>query len=151
MSAIVYKIWSHRGDRVYVGTTGKKYLSSRKADHVSKYRLKKGMRCSSYDLFDAYGVENCEFEEIDRARTERERYEKERKWINKLKAINTIKNPRKKVIYSIEEITLLSKRLESVTKRIHALLLCLPQTVIHLAKPLLRLSIPLLLLLRLGQ
>jgi len=93
MSAIIYKIWSEKGDKIYVGSTGKQYLCNRKADHLSKYRLKKGRRCSSYDLFDEYGVENCIFEEIERVPNE-ERYDKERYWLEELKAINTKKRPR---------------------------------------------------------
>jgi len=94
MSSIIYKIWSEKGDKIYVGSTGKQYLSNRKADHLSKYRLKTGNRCSSYDLFDEYGVENCIFEEIDRASTQEERFMKERQWIAELNAINIQRNPR---------------------------------------------------------
>jgi hypothetical protein len=88
MSAIIYKIWSEKGDKIYVGSTGKKYLCMRKADHLFHYKNQKGKRCSSYDLFDEYGVENCIFEQIDEAKSEEERFEKETYWINELHTVN---------------------------------------------------------------
>ena len=86
----IYKIWSIKGNKIYVGSTSKQYLSTRKADHLSKYRLQKGRRCASYELFDEYGIDACEFELIEECNQE-ERYNKERYWINQLKTINYIR------------------------------------------------------------
>ena len=59
MTSKIYKIHSTKGDKVYIGSTKKHYLCDRKADHLSKWRLGRGRRCSSYDLFDEYGEANC--------------------------------------------------------------------------------------------
>lgn len=57
----IYKICSDFGDDMYVGSTTNQ-LSKRMATHRSDYRQwkqgKKG-KCSSYDIFDKYGVDNC--------------------------------------------------------------------------------------------
>ena len=37
----VYKIWSHAGDKIYIGSTTKDYLSKRMTDHRSAYKLYK--------------------------------------------------------------------------------------------------------------
>ena len=58
----IYKIESSLGDKVYVGSTAKQYLSQRFALHKAMYkRWKAGKvyKMSSYDLFDEYGPENC--------------------------------------------------------------------------------------------
>lgn len=95
MKGFIYKIWSENGDKVYIGSTKKAYLSNRWADHRSKYRCKKGRRCSSYDLFDEYGLDNCkctllekiEFNTLDELRI------KEQEWIDKhIYCVNVIKS-----------------------------------------------------------
>ena len=59
----IYKIESHCGDKIYIGSTAKQYLSQRMEKHRSEYKeWKKGLKKSkimSYVLFDDYGVENC--------------------------------------------------------------------------------------------
>jgi len=59
----IYKIESHLGDKIYIGSTTKRYLSSRMDNHRRDYkRWKDGLRapcCKSSVLFDEYGVENC--------------------------------------------------------------------------------------------
>ena len=58
----IYKIESHLGDMIYIGSTTKKYLSERMTSHRSDYNRykeeKKGM-ITSFKLFDEYGIENC--------------------------------------------------------------------------------------------
>ncbi len=59
----IYKIMSHLGDKIYIGSTTKRYLSQRMDNHRSGYKLwKHGTqgKVNSYTLFDEYGVENCE-------------------------------------------------------------------------------------------
>jgi hypothetical protein len=59
----IYKIQSHLGPKIYVGSTTKQYLSQRLTAHVKSYRhWKSGKtnKTSSFDLFDEYGVDNCE-------------------------------------------------------------------------------------------
>ena len=59
----IYRIESSKGDKVYIGSTTKKYLSQRMDKHRSNYKhWKKGNdqgKLSSFILFDEYGVENC--------------------------------------------------------------------------------------------
>ena len=57
-----YKIWSTAGDKIYIGSTTKEYLSQRMDKHRGDYkRWKNGKHplTTSYHLFEEYGVENC--------------------------------------------------------------------------------------------
>ena len=59
----IYKIESNIGDMVYYGSTTKSYLSQRMDTHRGHYKawLKgKGGHNRAYDLFEAYGIENCQ-------------------------------------------------------------------------------------------
>jgi hypothetical protein len=67
MPHCVYKISSPKGDKVYYGSTTKRYPKQRFHQHVCEYN-KGVLRCTSKILFDEYGTENCEFsiiEEVD--------------------------------------------------------------------------------------
>ena len=58
----IYKIESHLGDKIYIGSTAKEYLSQRFQQHKSSYKRWKnglGSKITSYELFDLYGMENC--------------------------------------------------------------------------------------------
>ena len=59
----IYKIESHQGEKIYIGSTILKYLSDRMCKHRADYKRWKergiGRKVSSFDLFDEYGVENC--------------------------------------------------------------------------------------------
>jgi len=58
----IYKIESHLGDKIYIGSTAKEYLSQRFQQHKSSYKRWKnglGSKITSYELFDDYGVDNC--------------------------------------------------------------------------------------------
>jgi len=59
----IYKIESFKGDKIYIGSTTKKYLSQRMEKHRSNYKAWKigndQGKLSSFVLFDEYGVENC--------------------------------------------------------------------------------------------
>ncbi len=64
----VYKIWSTQGDKIYVGSTTKQYLSQRMDKHRSDYRRFKDGKCTSltsFTLFDEYGIENCFIELLE--------------------------------------------------------------------------------------
>ena len=59
----IYKIESHLGDKIYIGSTAKAYLSQRFQQHKSTYKLwkaKKIGKITSFELFDEYGPENCQ-------------------------------------------------------------------------------------------
>ena len=58
----IYKIESLLGDKIYIGSTAKEYLSQRFQQHKTAYKgwkNGKGGRVTSYELFDLYGIENC--------------------------------------------------------------------------------------------
>lgn len=80
MTSKIYKIHSTKGDKVYIGSTKKQYLCSRKADHLDKYRNEKGRHCASYDLFDEYKVENCNWTLLEECPLD-QRFIRERWWI----------------------------------------------------------------------
>ena len=64
----VYKIWSPNGDKIYVGSTTKQYLSQRMTAHRNNYntwKLGKGHLTTSFILFDEYGLENCFIELLE--------------------------------------------------------------------------------------
>ena len=64
----VYKIWSPNGDKVYIGSTTKKYLSQRMTAHRCDYirwKDKKRNFVSSFILFDEYGLNNCFIELLE--------------------------------------------------------------------------------------
>jgi hypothetical protein len=59
----IYKIESHLGDKIYIGSTTKEYLSQRMDNHRGNYKVwKSGQRnkTTSFELFDEYGIENCQ-------------------------------------------------------------------------------------------
>ena len=58
----IYKIESNLGDKVYIGSTTKEYLSQRMSTHRNNYSAWKQGKLdltTSYLLFDEYGIENC--------------------------------------------------------------------------------------------
>jgi hypothetical protein len=58
----IYKIESHLGDKIYVGSTAKEYLSQRFQQHKNDYKKWKETKLkkiTSFDIFEEYGVENC--------------------------------------------------------------------------------------------
>jgi hypothetical protein len=81
--SIIYLISSPDNLKVYIGSTIKKYLCNRKADHHHKYKTwkdgKHKNKCTAFDLFDEFGFENCKFEEIEKCNIEN-RYIRERFW-----------------------------------------------------------------------
>ena len=64
----VYKIWSPNGDKIYVGSTTKQYLSQRMTAHRNNYNTWKNGKCcltTSFLLFDEYGIDNCFIELLE--------------------------------------------------------------------------------------
>ena len=62
----IYKIepkCDHNDDEIYIGSTTQKYLSQRMVEHRSQYkRWKEGKMnlVSSFQLFEKFGIDNCE-------------------------------------------------------------------------------------------
>jgi hypothetical protein len=91
----VYKIWSTQGDKIYVGSTTKQYLSQRMDKHRMEYRYWKTKQktfISSYELFDEYGLENCFIEllEAQGCNSRDELHKLEGKHIRELDCVNKI-------------------------------------------------------------
>ena len=66
--AKVYKIWSTAGDKIYIGSTTKDFLSQRMDTHRANYkRWKIGKRplTTSFNVFDEYGLDNCFIELLE--------------------------------------------------------------------------------------
>ena len=64
----IYKIESHLGDKIYVGSTAKAYLSQRLQQHKYSYQQWKKQRAKKvmvYELFEEYGVDNCKISLIE--------------------------------------------------------------------------------------
>jgi ribosome-interacting GTPase 1 len=60
--AKIYKIESDVGDKIYIGQTKKKLLCDRMSSHrydYKKWKANEKTRCTSFELFDEYGLENC--------------------------------------------------------------------------------------------
>ena len=89
----VYKIWSTQGDKIYIGSTTKKYLSQRMDKHRTDYKYWKDGRhgrATSFILFDEYGLENCFIELIEtkECNSKDELYKLEGKYIRELDCVN---------------------------------------------------------------
>ena len=68
----IYKIWSEKGDKVYIGSTTD--LKERWRHHRDR------VKTNSRILFDEYGKENCKIEAIEEVKEE-QLNERERYWI----------------------------------------------------------------------
>jgi hypothetical protein len=96
----IYKIVSPHTDKIYIGSSCKKYLAERKADH--KYQYKKwlnrnGGYCSSFDLFGLGDIDIVLLENVN-CNTKDELYKKEQEYLDKFKniAVNINSPMRKK-------------------------------------------------------
>ena len=90
----IYKIYSHVGDKIYIGSTTKPLLSQRMTKHRSEYKRwksgGKGGFIRSYELFDEYGIENCIIELIEakHCMDSDEKNKLEGKYIRELECVN---------------------------------------------------------------
>ena len=101
----IYKIVPKCGDDiVYIGSTTKQFLSQRMSQHRSGYNRWKECKCNkttAYELFDVYGVENCEIMliELVNCNSKDELYARERFWIESTNCVNKNIAGRTKVEY----------------------------------------------------
>ena len=91
----IYKIESHLGDKIYVGSTAKEYLSQRFQQHKVQYkRWKNGKvgKYTSFELFDEYGIENCQIVLIEAypCNSKDEKNAKEGHYIKTLNCVNKV-------------------------------------------------------------
>jgi hypothetical protein len=92
----IYKIYSHLGPKIYIGTTTKIYLSQRMSKHRSDYKAwqtnNKRSHIRSYLLFDEYGVDNCMIELIEArpCKSKDEAHKIESHYIRSLDCVNHV-------------------------------------------------------------
>ena len=103
----IYKIWSLKGDKIYVGATTKDLLCQRMSKHRSMYSswLKgKGKNITSYLIFEEYGVDNCQIEllEMVECKNRDEQKQKEGHYIRTLECVNKVITNRIKSEYDKE-------------------------------------------------
>ena len=89
----IYKIASHCGDKIYIGSTCQHTLAKRMTIHRQGYRTwikNKCKKVSSFELFDEYGLENCFIEliELFPCNSKDELHKAEGKWICELACVN---------------------------------------------------------------
>ena len=89
----IYKIWSPKGDKIYIGSTTQQYLSQRLSKHNSDYKQwkkGKGYKIYSFELFDEYGPENCFIEllELKPCSIKDELHKLEGEYIQKMECVN---------------------------------------------------------------
>ena len=89
----IYKIVSNVGNLIYIGSTTKKYLSTRLAQHKNNYKAyKKGTmrKTTSYQLFDEYEPDNCEIILIENVNcnSKNELHARERYYIESFDCVN---------------------------------------------------------------
>ncbi len=91
----IYKIMSHLGDKIYIGSTTKKTLAMRMAHHRSGYKQWKNneiRKVMSFELFEEYGIENCIILLIEAfpCSSKDESNAREAHWIRTLDCVNKI-------------------------------------------------------------
>ena len=113
----IYKIepiCDHDEGDVYIGSTTKQYLSQRMTahrDNYKRYKNDKHAKTMSFDLFDKYGIENCdiillelvEASSKDELHTREAYYIKATKCVNKYIPMRTIKEYRKQYRHDNKE------------------------------------------------
>ena len=106
----VYKIepiCNHDEGEVYIGSTTKKYLSQRKQGHKTNYisfKNKKGRNISVFQLFDKYGLENCQIYLLENvnAKSKDELLAREGFYIKSMQCVNRRIAGRTQVQYNID-------------------------------------------------
>ena len=119
----VYKIESINGNDesiFYIGSTTKKYLSTRMAEHRADYKrwkFNKHNKTSSFDVFEKYGVENCHIVLIENVKctSKDELLAREKYYIKNLNCNNivipgTTIQERKKLYYETNKDEILEKQ-----------------------------------------
>ncbi len=90
----IYKVESHQGDKIYNGSTTKDYLCQRMDLHRSQYKRYKDGKTNGYvsvhEIFDEYGIENCNIILIESypCNTSDELHSREAHHIKLLKCVN---------------------------------------------------------------
>ena len=91
----IYKIESHLGPKIYIGSTTKQYLSQRMEKHRSGYnrwKQEKSSNVTAYKLFEEYGIDNCQIVllELYPCNSKDELNAKESNFIRTLECVNKV-------------------------------------------------------------
>ena len=106
----IYKIESHLGDKIYIGSTVKKRLCDRMTYHRFAYKKNeladKKSKMTSYLLFEEYGLENCKIVLIENfpCNTKDELLSREAFYIRTMKCVNKNIPNRKSKEYRIDPV-----------------------------------------------
>jgi hypothetical protein len=89
----IYKIWSPLGDKIYIGSTTKEYLSQRMVQHRYEYKIyleNNKKHCMSVIIFKEYGIDNCFIELIESKEciNKEDQQRLEGKYIRELNCVN---------------------------------------------------------------
>jgi predicted GIY-YIG superfamily endonuclease len=123
----IYKIEPISGGEdgdVYIGSTTKKYLSQRMANHRSNYKSWKNGKLktnfTSLILFDKYGVENCQIVllELVNVKTKDELVERESFYIRTMNCVNKVIPDRTREEYSLMYCEI-NKEAISITRKLY--------------------------------
>ena len=111
----VYKIWSPQGNKIYIGSTTKQYLSQRMDKHRTDYKWWKNESfnfITSFTLFEEYGIENCFIEllEAKECKSKDELLQLEGKYIRELTCVNKVIPNRTRKEYYIDNKDEISER-----------------------------------------
>jgi hypothetical protein len=119
----IYKIEPINGDDgdIYIGSTTKAYLSQRMDTHRQDYKKWKEGKCTkttSYDLFNKYGVINCQIILLETvvANSKDELIAREQYYIKNLKCVNKKIEGRTRKEYQIDNYEKISKRTKPYMK-----------------------------------
>jgi predicted GIY-YIG superfamily endonuclease len=90
---MIQPIMEHEEGEIYIGSTTKQYLSQRMDNHRRRYKFwknGKGTKFMCFDLFDKYGIENCQILLIENvhANSKDELVSREGYYIRNMKCIN---------------------------------------------------------------
>jgi len=91
----IYKIESHIGPNIYIGSTTKKYLSQRMDEHrrgFKRWKEEKTNYTSSYKIFGEYGLENCRIILLETypCNSNDEKISREAHYINTIECVNIV-------------------------------------------------------------
>ncbi len=111
----IYKIESHMGSKIYIGSTTKERLSQRMANHRKDFkRWKDGLfhhNITSFRLFEEYGVENCNIVllELYPCNSKDEQSAREAHWIKTLDCVNKVIPGRTRKQYAADNKAIIAK------------------------------------------
>ena len=126
----IYKIEALNGDDgdIYIGSTTKQYLSQRISNHRYHYKKRKMQKfnnCTSFKVFDKYGVDNCKITLLEtvNVNSKDELLSRESHYIKKLNCVNKyVPNRTLKEYYEENKDEILVKKKTYYDKNVNEIL-----------------------------